>query len=381
MSSEPHPQHQQYREAVLNSTRPSMTTEQRILAKHKFYRIMDRFSKEKRSNAKYNRHLLIRYTYEYAVSEESQDRFLQTFFQALTLSIDGQGRIDLNDKVAAEELWSNVSSFADYLVDNFFLPLKTAAKRPPLPPLASQPALPDPDPTTDVREDCLTRDGYRCVITQAFDYNEALLRHKKYGENARDDEGNLLFIGGNQFYHLEAAPILPHSLTQTGSGSSELSQAKKIVLAILNMFDNGILELINDHVLDQSRNAITLTKNFHHMFGEFEFYFTLLDGPNDKPHTYEVASFVPSSMRKVLPITRTLFPAENQAIEPPEPRFLAVRRAIAHVLHLSSAGQYIDGLLQNFNEKRVEEDGSTELGLFAQLRLDGWCGGGAVERH
>jgi hypothetical protein len=125
MTSEPQQQHQQYLEAVLNSSRPSLTIEQRFLAKNRFYRIIDRFSKEKRASEKYNRHLLIRYTYEYALSEESRDLFLQTFFQSLALSIDVEGRIDLSNKEAVEELWSNVSNFADYLVDNFFLPRAT----------------------------------------------------------------------------------------------------------------------------------------------------------------------------------------------------------------------------------------------------------------
>lgn len=110
------------------------------------------------------------------------------------------------------------------------------------------------------------------------------------------------------------------------------------------------------------------------MFAEFEFYFTQLDGPDDPPHTYRIEAFVPLSMRKELPVTRTFrTKADGKPIAPPEPRFLALRRALAHVLYLSSAGQYIDELLEKLKEKPTKENGSTELGLFAQLRLDGWC--------
>lgn len=176
------------------------------------------------------------------------------------------------------------------------------------------------------------------------------------------------------FLHME------HSLYRLGGRKKRLnetfekqSRTKKLTLAILNIFDHGIQDLINECV-GKPRNAMTLTKNYHHMFGEFEFYFTQLDGPNDPPHTYKIDNFVPLNMRRELPAIRTFrTEANGKPINPPEPRFLALRRALAHVLHLSSAGPYIDELLKKLQEKPTEEDGSTELGLFAQLRLDGWC--------
>lgn len=84
----------------------------------------------------------------------------------------------------------------------------------------SQPAV--PDLITDPREDCLIRDRHRCVITQAFDFDEAVSRHKQYADEAKDDEERSLFKGGNHFLHLEAAPVLPHSLAEIGSSPSEL---------------------------------------------------------------------------------------------------------------------------------------------------------------
>lgn len=95
--------------------------------------------------------------------------------------------------------------------------VKAAARRAPLPSLKSQPAV--PDFITDPREDCLTRDRHRCIITLAFDFEEAATRHKQHAYGAKDDEGMPLF-SGNQFLHLEAAPILPHSLAEIGSSPS-----------------------------------------------------------------------------------------------------------------------------------------------------------------
>jgi hypothetical protein len=125
MASESLQQHRRFLAAVLNASREPLEAEEKALAKAKFYRIIDRYSKRKRDRSKYTRHLLIRYTYEYALSEESQIHFLQTFFQALELTIDGEGRVNLGDKEQANELWLKISAFADFLVDNFYLPRAT----------------------------------------------------------------------------------------------------------------------------------------------------------------------------------------------------------------------------------------------------------------
>lgn len=122
MASEALQQHRRFLAAVLNTSREPLDGERNALGKAKFYRIIDLYSKRKRDRSKYNRHLLIRYTYEYALSEESRAHFLQTFFQALELTIDGPARVNLSDKEQANELWLKISAFADFLVDNFYLP-------------------------------------------------------------------------------------------------------------------------------------------------------------------------------------------------------------------------------------------------------------------
>jgi hypothetical protein len=42
---------------------------------------------------------------------------------------------------------------------------------------------------------------------------------------------------------------------------------------------------------------------------------------------------------------------------------------------MSAAGGYIDKILENFDQKEVMADGSTELGYFTRLRIQGaWKG-------
>lgn len=81
-----------------------------------------------------------------------------------------------------------------------------------------------------------------------------------------------------------------------------------------------------------------------------------------------------------LPVTRTLFLAEDRLIDTPSPRLLAIHRAIAHILHLSGAGEYIDRILRDFEEKGVQADGSTDLGRIVNLRYSGWVDG-VVDVH
>jgi hypothetical protein len=125
MAAESLQQHRRFLAAVLNTSREPLDAHENALAKAKFYRIIDLYSKRKRDRSKYKRHLLVRYTYEYALSDESRAHFLQTFFQALELSIDGEARVNLSDKEQANGLWLKISAFADFLVDNFYLPRAT----------------------------------------------------------------------------------------------------------------------------------------------------------------------------------------------------------------------------------------------------------------
>ncbi|PTU23451.1 hypothetical protein P175DRAFT_0556093 [Aspergillus ochraceoroseus IBT 24754] len=74
-----------------------------------------------------------------------------------------------------------------------------------------------------LRQSCLVRDHYRCVISRNFDWREAERRFEQDGEDCKDDDGNLLRDeSNNRFQFLEVAHILPHSLTAVSSGETDL---------------------------------------------------------------------------------------------------------------------------------------------------------------
>ena len=155
---------------------------------------------------------------------------------------------------------------------------------------------------------------------------------------------------------------------------------RKAALEILNMFDHGVLDSSHSIVgteVDGTHNALTLTHNFHRLFGDFRVFFTCL--AEAQLHTYRIETFLPPIvLRDPLPVTRTLYLTETQTINPPSPRLLAIHRAITHIIHSSAAGDYIDQMLRDIEEKGIQADGSTELDCFVRLKL-GWGSDGTVE--
>ncbi|GKU14969.1 unnamed protein product, partial [Fusarium langsethiae] len=307
----------------------------------------------RQDHVKYDRLKLVRFTYEYSTSDESKGRLLTALFEFLDLSPSAHEDIKFEDSTYRAELQAGLYKFADYLVDNFFLPLKASTKKTPQPTPASHSAVMrtqrqghvfsgTPERIASLRGACLIRDRYRCVISRKFDQAEALQRYRQQGGTEPHDEDGAP-LKGQSFAYLEVAHILPHSLAQLGS-SGELNSSKVAALAILNMFDSGAAYLVEGVDIDRPGNALSLTQKLHTSFGDFQVYF---EPVGNEPHTYRIDTFLPPGFEEDIPVTRTLYLTEDRSIDPPSPRLLAIHRAIAHILHLSAAGEYIDKMLRD----------------------------------
>lgn len=347
-------------------------------AKDIFQQIIEYYEPTQNENG-YKRVSLVRFTYEYA---PSQDRFLYQFFKFITEEstfIDALSHFtnfrdwDIGRK---NELALHTAHFADFLVENFFLPLKASAKKTPQFTPLSKLSLPEKDVAetknrlNGLRKQCLIRDRHRCVITRKFDLSEALNRDKHEGANAKDDDDHLLHMETDDPVTLQVAHILPHSL-MSSDGQKE---AKRGARAILNMFDYGVIHLIDGVDIDQPINALTLTVDLHILFGDFQIYFQPTFDAQTSP-TYTISLTKPVPFLHRFPVTRTLCESPNREIDLPSPRLLAIHRAIALILHLSGAGEYIDDILKDIEEPMVKSDGTTELGRLVSLRLGGWWDG------
>jgi hypothetical protein len=146
------------------------------------------------------------------------------------------------------------------------------------------------------------------------------------------------------------------------------------------MFDDGVSDLVEGTDIDRPRNALTLSIEIHRWFGDFKIFFEPVEsvgGESAEPHTYRIEGFEsPWVYNNVIPVTRTLYLTESRTIDPPSPRLLAIHRAIAHILHLSAAGDYIDKILDDLaaiRGQRAQTNGSTDLGRLVHLGL--WLDG------
>ncbi|KAM3548482.1 hypothetical protein ARSEF4850_009385 [Beauveria asiatica] len=372
-----HRRHRDSLERLINfSSSPPLTEEARNQAETIFYAIVDHFRDQDPSNDEYDRTALVRYTYEYALTEKAKDNLLQAFFRSITIPLTDTVDVDLINKEKENEIWLKLAGFADYLLNNFFLPLKASTKRTPQPSPAyhsatqsirvgGQSFVGTPLRLSTLRGTCLIRDRHRCVISHSFDRRKALERIKQSGDEARDDDGQLLT--GQTFDSLEVAHILPHSLVNTNSDVT-LDSSREGALQILNMFDTDVVHFIEGPDIDRPRNAMTLTHNLHQDFGDFQIYFE----PEAQANTYRINTFLPAAIHNFLPVTRELFLTEDRTIEPPSPRFLAIHRAIAHILYLSAAGAFIDTILNDFDQRATRADGTTHLGELVNLKVNGW---------
>lgn len=104
------------------SSSPPLEHEERIRARSRFYEILNRYENRTNvlSNGQYSRTKLLQLTYEYAISEKSKDHVLRAFFNAIGLPMEEDG-VGLS-KEEEDGILPKLVGFADFLIDNFFLP-------------------------------------------------------------------------------------------------------------------------------------------------------------------------------------------------------------------------------------------------------------------
>ena len=138
------------------------------------------------------------------------------------------------------------------------------------------------------------------------------------------------------------------------------------------MFQPDISYKLDGQDICRPYNAITLTSSSHVDFGSVAIYFD----PTEVRHKYIIRAWdkdFGSFSDPPLPIERKLRLDPNKEIEPPSPALLAIHRAVGRILHLSAAGEYIDGIWRDMKNVRViAEDGSSDLGSYVSAHLGGW---------
>ncbi|KAF5132772.1 hypothetical protein E5D57_003392 [Metarhizium anisopliae] len=101
-----------------------MEHDDRGVAEQRFYRIAIHYENNQPTlpGGQYNHPKLLGLMHEFAIPEKSKDHFLQAVFNAIGSSIQEQDDVDLSDNKTEHRIREKVVEFADYLIDNFFLP-------------------------------------------------------------------------------------------------------------------------------------------------------------------------------------------------------------------------------------------------------------------
>ena len=119
-----HHRHQDSLEGFLDfSSNRELSPEVRSQAETRFHAIVEHFrNKQSRSTDDYDRVALVHHTYEYARTEKSKQNLLQAFFKSMALPLTDTEDFDLSSEESERELSFKLTGFADYLLENFFLP-------------------------------------------------------------------------------------------------------------------------------------------------------------------------------------------------------------------------------------------------------------------
>jgi len=158
-----------------------------------------------------------------------------------------------------------------------------------------------PEHLIALRETCLVRDRHRCVVTGAFNQDEALTPFEGPAP-ALDDDGHPLI--GTSYAFVEVAHIIPYALTKNDDDGC-IGEGKKAVVAILNMFDLGVAHLIEGADINRLYNALTLSIRMHKFFGRYKIFFERL--PDTPSSTYRINSFLPPPPPPPPPPSRARF--------------------------------------------------------------------------
>ncbi|KAI0043516.1 hypothetical protein FA95DRAFT_1575067 [Auriscalpium vulgare] len=150
---------------------------------------------------------------------------------------------------------------------------------------------------------------------------------------------------------LYTTSIVPHELGVYARQGSDRTQLVWDILERRNECNVG-----GEEQLKCSQNKIPLIYMAHKMFQKMDIWFTAVEG---SPDTYTLESRIPNDLFAVMEENPVTFRSKDPARLPlPDPLYISFHRAVARVLHLSGAGQYIT--LQLSLRRARELSGITE---------------------
>ncbi|KAE8137066.1 hypothetical protein BDV38DRAFT_100346 [Aspergillus pseudotamarii] len=293
--------------------------------------------------------------------------FLRTFFRCLSLD----GKSNLVEDVDSCETDEDLRKLWRHIDTGIMIPmLANGGKTPcvsPSPRLGYQSSFEnifaenfDPVTRSDqsaLRDACLARDNYQCVISKVYDPKNRPLNNTNYAP-------------------LQAAYIIPFSMGTYRQDEEELEMCK--VWMTLYRYFPELRSRLNHHSSDVNsvENAMMLLSPLHAEFGAFHFIFEKTNTVNK----YRLKTFrgFSGAYTPYLPTTRVVnFTSHDPRYALPDVLLLGVHAAIGNFLNASGRGEQIEKMVRDMRSggSGLASDGSTDIELLLSaynLRTPTW---------
>ncbi|KAH8801243.1 hypothetical protein DL96DRAFT_1635691 [Flagelloscypha sp. PMI_526] len=198
-------------------------------------------------------------------------------------------------------------------------------------------------PTTHIeaKSQALIRDAFRCVVSGKYD-------------RVAPVSGDIKRAAGGGVY-TELAHIIPESTYFDVNKSPKKSDYSSSVMAVLKSFGYDIPGLHGPKIHSLC-NVMTVSKDDHDFFERLELWFEKTETPNCYSCQKSVACILAPEF-----VTFTTPDPINLPL--PSPDLLTLHGVCAKVAHLSGAGEYVDGVLEDLEHLDVLATDGTSFDL------------------
>ncbi|KAB8230779.1 HNH endonuclease signature motif containing protein [Aspergillus alliaceus] len=262
--------------------------------------------------------------------------FIRIFFRYLALD----GKCNLAEDVDGCETDQNVRELWQNIDTGILIPMYSVENL-----LAENVDPVSRNEQSALRQACLARDGYQCVISKTYDSKH---RPRKCPNHAP----------------LQASHIIPFSMGDYSPDSEGEELEVSRTWATLYRYFPGLRSFLNFHSSDLNcvENAMMLLAPLHTEFGEFHLVFEETETANK----YQIKTFekFAGAYSCHVPSTRVVtFTSHDTRYAVPNPHLLAVHAAIGNILSASGRGEQIEKLVRDLGSGGFElaSDGSTNI--------------------
>ncbi|KAH6635307.1 hypothetical protein B0J18DRAFT_418470 [Chaetomium sp. MPI-SDFR-AT-0129] len=273
--------------------------------------------------------------------------------RAFVDNLSGQGLSTLQSEIHATNP-HQLRQLRNFLTDALLKPMAAAGgKQPPVTPSPNESefAMTQIEGSSrtaqkSLKEECLRRDGNRCVALGVID--STAYTNMPPGERK-----------GTKCANTQCSYILPFALSNIDKRNATQTKNHETTWWALYRYFPALKNKIGANTINQPSNAITLISELHREFGQFTFGFKA----TNEEHKYrmEILDDAPYYTSQVPAFV--IVPQEDAEVQRPDPDILDVHMRIGRILQVSGIGFAIRQSFARGNScvYNIASDGSTDL--------------------